>query len=176
VRSPPPTMPQQRSARTSDTVREARLRHEEGVGGRATLRATSATWTTALVVLRERGALGSTADARSGSRCDRTSVRSHSGSREAGVNIRQGSVLHHPATLSTAQRFTPGRLRSGEERCWAGSKAPACSPPSLTLRDIGPKDGSAVALGGQREYVLGALLTKTVTAPAHSTSTPRRPR
>jgi hypothetical protein len=63
VRSPPPAMPQQRSARTSDTVGEARLRHEEGVGGRATLRATSATWTTALVVLRERGVLGSTPDA-----------------------------------------------------------------------------------------------------------------
>jgi hypothetical protein len=66
VRSPPPAMPQQRSARTSDTVREERLRHEEGVGGQATLRATSATWTTALVVLGERGALGSTPDAQEG--------------------------------------------------------------------------------------------------------------
>jgi hypothetical protein len=82
VRSPPPAMPQQRSARTSDTVREERLRHEEGVGGQATLRATSATWTTALVVLGERGALGSTPDAQGGSRRDRTSVGTHSGRRE----------------------------------------------------------------------------------------------
>jgi hypothetical protein len=59
---PPIPMPRQQPVR-SDTVREAPLRHEEGVWGRTTPRATSATWITVLVVPRERGAAGGTPDA-----------------------------------------------------------------------------------------------------------------